>query len=154
MTLPADYSERVYAGWLGKCIGVRFGAPLENWTYEDIRANLGELTGYVSEDQGKVFKPDDDTSVPMILIRALEDCGATPDLRAAQIAEAVLDYVGYEHGSVWWGGYGASSEHTAYLNLVTHPGPVLRHDSPKWRVPLAEQIGGQIFTNLGPGRAE
>ena len=28
--IPQDYNERVYAGWLGKCIGVRFGAPLEN----------------------------------------------------------------------------------------------------------------------------
>ena len=34
--IPADYNERVYAGWLGKCIGVRFGAPLEGWTYQEI----------------------------------------------------------------------------------------------------------------------
>lgn len=148
MTLPADYSERVYAGWLGKCIGVRFGAPLENWTYEDIRDNLGELSTYVSEDRGKVFKPDDDTSVPMILIRALEDCGATPDLSAAQIAEAMLDYIGYEHGSVWWGGYGASCEHTAYLNLV-HGIPAPRSGSIAQNgVTLAEQIGGQIFSDI------
>ncbi len=148
MTLPADYPERVYAGWLGKCIGVRFGAPLENWTYEDIRDNLGELTTYVNEDRGKVFKPDDDTAMPMILIRALEDHGATPDLSAAEIAEAVLDYVGYEHGTVWWGGYGASSEHTAYLNLVNgipapRSGSIAQNGAT-----LAEQIGGQIFSDI------
>ena len=53
MPLPTDYDERVYAGWLGKCIGVRFGAPLENWTYEEIRDNLGELTTYLREDRGQ-----------------------------------------------------------------------------------------------------
>ena len=43
VSLPNDYAERVYAGWLGKCIGVRFGAPLEGWTYEEIRDNSGRI---------------------------------------------------------------------------------------------------------------
>src|SRR5690606_9346638 len=117
MTLPCDYEARVYAGWLGKCAGVRFGAPLEGWTYDDIRDNLGELTTYVHEDQGKIFKPDDDTSVPMVLIRALEDYGlnATPE----QIGATVLNYIGDQHGTFWWGGYGVSTEHTAYVNLAS-----------------------------------
>ncbi len=76
VTIPPDYDERVYAGWLGKCIGVRFGAPLEGWTYDDIRHNLGAIDGYLNEAPGKLFKPDDDTALPMILIRALEDNGA------------------------------------------------------------------------------
>ena len=71
MTLPADYENRVYAGWLGKCIGVRFGAPLENWTYDEIRRHLGDLKTYVREDQDKIFKPDDDTSVPMIFQQSI-----------------------------------------------------------------------------------
>ncbi|MBC7811237.1 MAG: ADP-ribosylglycohydrolase family protein, partial [Burkholderiales bacterium] len=104
MTLPSDYNERVYAGWLGKVIGVRFGAPLENWTYEDIRDNLGELTGYLREDQGKIFKPDDDTAVPMVLVRALEDYG--PNASVADMGETWLNYLGDQHGTLWWGGYG------------------------------------------------
>ena len=32
MPLPADYEERVYAGVLGKIIGVYLGRPFENWT--------------------------------------------------------------------------------------------------------------------------
>ena len=63
--LPSDYNKRVYAGWLGKCIGVRFGAPLEGWTYDEIRDNLGELDGYLNEAHGKTFKPDDDTAMPL-----------------------------------------------------------------------------------------
>ena len=33
MSLPADYTERVYAGVLGKIIGVYLGRPFEGWTY-------------------------------------------------------------------------------------------------------------------------
>src|SRR5688572_12181656 len=116
--LPNDYAQRVYAGWLGKCTGVRFGAPLEGWTYAEIRDNLGELTTYVREDWNKIFKPDDDTAVPMILIRALQDYGATSDMSAQQIADTLLNYLGDQHGTFWWGGYGVSTEHTAYLNLT------------------------------------
>jgi ADP-ribosylglycohydrolase len=146
--LPPDYAERVYAGWLGKCIGVRFGAPLENWTYEEIRDNLGELTGYVTEDRGKIFKPDDDTAVPMILIRALEDNNADIHLSADQIGDAILNYVGYEHGSFWWGGYGISTEHTAYLNLVNGVSAPLSGSIRLNGVTMAEQIGGQIFSDI------
>ena len=34
--LSADYEERVYAGVLGKIIGVYLGRPFEGWTYERI----------------------------------------------------------------------------------------------------------------------
>ncbi len=146
MTLPPDYEERVYAGWLGKCIGVRFGAPIENWTYEDIRDNLGELTTYVSEDQGKIFKPDDDTAVPMILIRALQDYGR--EVTAEQIGDTLLNYLGDQHGTFWWGGYGVSTEHTAYLNLANgipapRSGSIAQNGAT-----VAEQIGGQIFSDI------
>lgn len=146
--IPHDYEARVYAGWLGKCIGVRFGAPLENWTYEEIRDNLGELTFYLREDQGKIFKPDDDTSLPMILIRALEDYGISPDLTAQQIGQTWRNYLGDQHGTLWWGGYGVSTEHTAYLNLAAgipapRSGSIAQNGAA-----LAEQIGGQIFSDI------
>lgn len=148
MNFPHDYAERVYAGWLGKCIGVRFGAPLENWTYEEIRDNLGELTGYVAEDRGKLFKPDDDTSVPLILLNALENKHSWSDLTAADFGEALLNAVGCEHGSFWWGGYGISTEHTAYLNLLGGiPAPRSGSSAQNGKA-LAEQIGGQIFSDI------
>ena len=118
VTIPPDYDERVYAGWLGKCIGVRFGAPLEGWTYEEIRDNLGEIDGYLPVPPGKLFKPDDDTALPMILIRALEDYGAA-DLTAAAIRRYLAQLPGRPAGTLWWGGYGVSTEHTAYLNLAS-----------------------------------
>jgi ADP-ribosylglycohydrolase len=144
--LPADYDARVYAGWLGKCIGVRFGAPLENWTYDHIRKHLGELTWYAFGEGGKTFKPDDDTCVPMIFIRALEDYGLDPT--AAQLGETLLNYMGDQHGSVWWGGYGISTEHTAYLNLANGI-PAPRSGSIQQNgATIAEQIGGQIFSDI------
>lgn len=146
--IPRDYDERVYAGWLGKCIGVRFGAPLENWTYEEIRDNLGELTGYLKEDAGKLFKPDDDTALPMILIRALEDFGASPEITAQQMGETWLNYLGEEQGTLWWGGYGISTEHTAYKNLTAGIDAPVSGSIAMNGAAIAEQIGGQIFSDI------
>ena len=36
MSLPKDYTERVYAGVLGKIVGVYLGRPFEGWSYERI----------------------------------------------------------------------------------------------------------------------
>jgi ADP-ribosylglycohydrolase len=40
---PPDYEERVYAGILGKIIGVYLGQPVEGWTYEQIMVEIGEI---------------------------------------------------------------------------------------------------------------
>ncbi len=47
MQTTPDYSERVYAGVLGKVIGVYTGKPFEGWTHEAIMEELGEIKGYV-----------------------------------------------------------------------------------------------------------
>ena len=144
--IPSDYENRVYAGWLGKCIGVRFGAPVEGWTYKEIKDNLGTLTSYIPLPPGKIFKPDDDTAFPMILIRALQDYGL--NVTAAQMGDTWLNYLGDQHGTLWWGGYGISTEHTAYVNLSKGiPAP----ESGSERLngtDLTEQIGGQIFSDI------
>jgi hypothetical protein len=61
------------------------------------------------------------------------------------VGEALLNYAPFEHGFFWWGGYGVSTEHTAYLNLragipAPRSGSVGQNGSA-----VAEQIGGQIF---------
>jgi ADP-ribosylglycohydrolase len=43
MPIPGDYAERVYAGVLGKIIGVYLGRPFEGWSYERIMSELGEI---------------------------------------------------------------------------------------------------------------
>ncbi len=144
--LPSDYKTRVYAGWLGKCIGVRFGAPIENWTYQEIRDHLGELDSYLPIPAGKIFKPDDDTALPVILLHALQDYG--PKVTAAQLGDAWLNYLSDQRNTLWWGGYGISTEHTAYLNLQNGI-PAPRSGSAEINgIVMAEQIGGQIFSDI------
>lgn len=61
----SEYLEKVYAGILGKCIGVRLGAPVEPtvWSYERIQSVYGEITGYVKDY--KNFAADDDVNGPL-----------------------------------------------------------------------------------------
>mgnify|MGYP001828229069 FL=1 len=146
-TLPADYRDRVYAGWLGKCIGVHFGGPLESWTYQAIRDNLGEVETYL-QPSDKVFKPDDDLVMPLIMMRAFDECQDPATLSAEEIGNTWLNYLSRERGAIWRGGYGVSSEHTAFLNLLNGI-PAPQSGSATLNGPtISEQIGGQIFSDI------
>ena len=46
INLPADYEERVYAGVLGKIIGVYLGRPFEGWHNKKIEEELGDQARY------------------------------------------------------------------------------------------------------------
>ena len=111
------YLEKVYAGFLGMNIGIRLGAPVEPtiWTYERIRDTYGDITGYVKEY--KNFAADDDANGPVFFLRALYDDARDRPLTAQDVARAWLNYAREGVGLYWWGGYGVSTEHTAYLNL-------------------------------------
>ena len=88
MPLPADYAERVYAGVLGKTIGVYLGRPFEGWTYARILAELEPIEGYVHERLGQpLVVVDDDLTGTFTFLRALVDYGATRDLTPAQIGQ-------------------------------------------------------------------
>ena len=41
--LPTDYDARVYAGILGKLIGVYLGRPFEGWGRRQIEETIGEV---------------------------------------------------------------------------------------------------------------
>jgi ADP-ribosylglycohydrolase len=164
MPLPADYAERVYAGVLGKIIGVYLGRPFEQWTHHEIEARLGEIRGYVTghpaiepaKRDNPLVVTDDDISGTFTFVRALEDCGA--DVTPAQIGDAWLNYVVEERSTHWWGGVGVSVEHTVYLLLkeglrAPETGSAARNGKV-----LSEQIGAQIFIDgwamTCPGDAE
>ena len=150
------YLEKVYAGFLGMNIGIRLGAPVEPtiWTYERIRDTYGDITGYVKEY--KNFAADDDANGPVFFLRALYDDARDRPLTAQDVARAWLNYAREGVGLYWWGGYGVSTEHTAYLNLKNGvPAPQSGSASQNGLI-LAEQIGGQIFIDtwglVSPGR--
>ncbi|MBI4927780.1 MAG: ADP-ribosylglycohydrolase family protein, partial [Anaerolineae bacterium] len=147
MSIPMDYIERVYAGVLGKIIGVYLGRPVEGWTYERIMAELGELWYYPHEKLGlkHLVITDDDVSGTFTFLRALPDHGNTLDLTPAQIGETWLNYIIEQRTVLWWGGLGNSSEHTAYLRLK-HGIPAPRSGSAALNGKIiANQIGAQIF---------
>jgi hypothetical protein len=58
--VPDDYLTRVYAGVLGKLIGVYLGRPFEGWTHEQILKELGHVDYYVHEHFGLPLVVTDD----------------------------------------------------------------------------------------------
>jgi ADP-ribosylglycohydrolase len=148
MTIPRDYEERVYAGVLGKIIGVYLGRPFEGWSHERIMAELGEVWYYVHERLGKpLVVTDDDIAGTFTFLRALEDYGYPRDLTPAQIGQTWLNYLIDRRTILWWGGLGNSTEHTAYLRLKAGvPAPQSGSIALNGKV-VAEQIGAQIFVD-------
>src|ERR1035437_4337274 len=159
MPIPEDYLERVYAGVLGKIIGVYLGRPFESWTYERIMAELGEINYYVHERCGvPLIVTDDDISGTFTFLRALPDYGNSRDLTPAQIGQTWLNYLIEGRTILWWGGLGNSTEHTAYLRLKQGiRAPQSGAIATNGRV-VAEQIGAQIFIDgwamVAPGDPE
>src|SRR5215216_442717 len=145
-TLPADYAERVYAGVLGKLIGVYLGRPVEGWTYDRITAVHGEVDRYIHESRGMpLVVTDDDVSGTFTFLRSLPDHGNDPNLTPEQIGNTWLNYLIERRTILWWGGIGNSTEHTAYLRLKSGvPAPVSGSIELNGKT-IAEQIGSQIF---------
>ena len=159
MSLPPDYRERVYAGVLGKIIGVYLGRPFEGWSYEAITKHLGEINYYVHDRLGTpLIVTDDDISGTFTFIRALEDYGYDRDITPAQIGETWLNYLIEEQTVLWWGGMGNSTEHTAYLRLKEGIKAPLSGSVELNGKVVAEQIGAQIFIDgwalVAPGDPE
>lgn len=146
MKLPVDYTERVYAGVLGKVIGVYLGRPFEGWTYERIMKELGEVWYYVNEKCNvPLIVTDDDISGTFTFLRALPDRANRRDLTPEQIGQTWLNYIIEQRTILWWGGMGMSTEHTAYLRLKSGiPAPQSGSIALNGKV-VAEQIGSQIF---------
>ena len=46
------FREQIYAGVLGKIIGVYLGRPVEGWSYDKIRETFDEVKYYVHEKVG------------------------------------------------------------------------------------------------------
>lgn len=153
------YAESIYAGVLGKIIGVYLGRPVEGWSYEKIRETFGEIRYFVHEELGlPLVVADDDISGTFGFFKAIEDNDYTRGISAKDFGDAWLNYIIEDKTVLWWGGLGRSTEHTAYLRLKSGIGAP---DSGSIRLngkTLAEQIGAQIFMDalamMSPGDPE
>ena len=148
--------EKIYAGWLGKTIGVIHGSPIEGFWYGRIKETYGEIKDYLVKYED--YASDDDLNGPLFFLKGMDDSGHGQDTKAQDVANALLNYAPYEHSFFWWGGYGRSTEHTAYLNLrngipAPRSGSIAQNGAT-----VAEQIGGQIFIDtwglVAPGNPE
>ncbi|UCC68666.1 MAG: ADP-ribosylglycohydrolase family protein [Armatimonadota bacterium] len=155
----ANYEERVYAGVLGKVIGVYMGRPFEGWRKADLVAHWGLVDRYVAADRGiSLVVTDDDITGTFTFIRALEDSGRYADTPADFFAKTWLNYLIEGKTILWWGGLGVSTEHTAYLRLKSGI-PAPQSGSMAINGPVvAQQIGAQIFIDgfgmVAPGEPE
>jgi ADP-ribosylglycohydrolase len=157
--LPADYLERVYAGALGKVIGVYLGRPFEGWSHDRIMRELGQIDYYVHDKLDvPLLVTDDDITGTFTFLRALPDYGNDADITPAQIGQTWLNYIIEGRTILWWGGLGNSTEHTAFLRLK-HGIEAPRSGSIELNGQVvAEQIGAQIFIDgwalVSPGRPD
>lgn len=144
--LSDEYAERVYAGLLGKAIGVYLGRPVEGWEYSRIQAEVGTVDQYINSRLGlPLIVADDDLSASLLFARALEhaDC-LTPDV----IRETWLTYVAEKQTVLWWGGYGRSTEQTAFINLKDGMLPPESGSAQVNGPVISQQIGAQIFHDV------
>ena len=159
VTLPADYNERVYAGVLGKVIGVYLGRPFEGWSYEMIQDRLGDIEYYVHDKLGvPLIVTDDDISGTFTFVRALQDNQFDADISAEKIGQSWLNYLIENKTILWWGGLGNSTEHTAFLRLKQGVNAPLSGSKELNGQVVSEQIGAQIFIDgwamVSPGDAD
>jgi ADP-ribosylglycohydrolase len=157
--LPADYREKVYAGVLGKIIGVYIGRPIEGWLYDRIMREVGEVDHYLKDLRGApLIVTDDDITGTFTFLRALEDEGYSADLEPEKVGDNWLNYTIERRTIFWWGGVGNSAEHTAYERLKSGvKAPMSGSCALNGKV-ISEQIGSQIFIDgwgmIAPGDPE
>jgi ADP-ribosylglycohydrolase len=138
--------EKIYAGVLGKILGVYHGRPVEGWSYERIMETFGEVDYFVNGKMGlPIVLPDDDISGTFGFFRALEDNAYPKRLDPDAVGRTWLNYIIEEKTILWWGGLGRSTEHTAYLRLrdgIPAPQSGSHALNGPW---MPEQIGAEIF---------
>jgi ADP-ribosylglycohydrolase len=154
-----NYEELVYAGVLGKVIGVYMGRPFEGWWKDALVKRWGLVNRYVHEDQGvPLVVADDDITGTFTFARILEDSGQYADTPVERFGDNWLNYIVPFKSILWWGGMGTSTEHTAFIRLQKGvKAPASGSIALNGRT-VAEQIGAQIFIDafglVAPGKPE
>jgi ADP-ribosylglycohydrolase len=134
------YAQDVLGGWIGQIIGSALGLPVENWSYERIQQEIGEITTYLEHPPQT---SNDDTTFQIISLHTLEEIGL--DFRAWDLGKEWI-----EHISV-----ALTAEGIALENLKDglQPPETARRGNP-----FSEWVGGAmkapIWGLLTPGRPD
>ncbi len=141
------YREKVYAGVLGKMIGVYHGRPIEGWSYEKIRHRFDMVDRYVASDLHiPLHVADDDLAGTFTFLNILEDyVGDLRNITSEDFGKGWLDYIIENKTIFWWGGIGRSTEHTAFMNLKRGIKAPKSGSAARNGKGISEQIGAQIF---------
>ena len=84
------FKNKIYAGVLGKLIGVYLGRPVEGWSYQKIRDTFDEVKYYVHDRVGvPLIVADDDISGTFGFFRALEDYGYDKNIPAKAFGDTL-----------------------------------------------------------------
>lgn len=137
-------TEKIYASLLGKCIGVRLGAPIEGMGGPLVRKGYAPVRSYLL-DYGQ-FAADDDINGPLFFPWVLKD-HPIAEVTAEEMGDWMRNIISDGTGFFWWGGEDIATEHRAYANLkkgIKAPASGSRETN---GIVLAEQIGGQIFSD-------
>ena len=99
------YKEQIYAGVLGKILGVYLGRPVEGWSYEKIQETFDEIKYYVHQQVGvPLIVADDDISGTFGFFKSIEDNGFKKDMTAEDFGNTWLNYIIENKTILWWGG--------------------------------------------------
>src|SRR5437762_285121 len=111
--IHSDFDERVYAGLLGKLIGVGLGRRYLGGARMPSVRELGKI-GYDLAFRGDfsgVFAEDGIAGM-LTAVRAFEDFGSNSALSGDAIAQTWFNYAIENRSVLWWGGMGHSAAHT------------------------------------------
>ena len=156
---PEVIFERIYAGVLGKMIGVYLGRPVEGWSHERVTETFGNLDRYQHAHRNwPLIIPDDDLTGTFTFVRALTEHGTTADLTSKQIGETWLNQIVEGRTCLWWGGFGNSTEQTAYTRLKSGVHAPQSGSAKLNGKVVSEEIGAQIFIDgwamVAPGNPD
>ncbi|OJJ52155.1 hypothetical protein ASPSYDRAFT_165051 [Aspergillus sydowii CBS 593.65] len=138
--LVPDYLERVYAGVLGKLIGVYLCQPSESRDYLRTVNDNGSISLHMP-----LVVADDGVLGTFVPVRALEEHGLCPDLTADAVGKTWRNNVIESRTVFWWSGHAVSTERTASHRLARGVPAPLRDAITTNGPTIAEQVGAQAF---------
>ena len=86
MKLDHRFENKVYAGVLGKIIGVYLGRPFEGWPYDKIMKELGPIYYYVNDKLNvPMHVTDDDLNGTLLSLKLLKILTLTKTLLLSKL---------------------------------------------------------------------